>query len=112
MDFAEVPYTPIVFEHSFDRRLDPFERLLFMNTLSTIVFYAFAVLTIGFALVVVTSRNVFHSAIALTVTLSMVAGLSLFWGPTSRREPGAGGMGGIMIIMLFVVMLSSSRRMP
>ena len=56
-----------------------------MNTLSTIVFYAFAVLTIGFALVVVTSRNVFHSAIALTVTLSMVAGAfrSLFWGPTS-----------------------------
>lgn len=78
-----------------------------MHLLSTGVFYAFAVLTIVFSLVVVTSRNVFHSAIALTVTLSMVAGLFALLGADFLA--GAQVLvyvGGIMIIMLFVVMLS------
>jgi len=75
--------------------------------IATIVFYAFAVLAVLSALVVVTTRNIFHSALALTGCLSVVAGLFVLLGADFLA---AGQLlvyvGGIMIIMLFVVMLS------
>src|SRR5437868_1073816 len=74
---------------------------------STIIFDAFAVLLVLSAIVVVTSRNVFHSAIALTAALALVAGIFLMLGADFI---GASQLlvyvGGIMIIMLFVIMLS------
>ncbi len=71
------------------------------------IFGLFAVLLIGLSLIVVTSRSVFRSAIALTAALSVVAGLFALMG---ADFVAAGQLliyvGGIMIIMLFVIMLS------
>jgi NADH:ubiquinone oxidoreductase subunit 6 (subunit J) len=75
--------------------------------ISNVVFFALAVLTIGFAVVVVTSRSVFHGAIALTAALSMIAGLfALLGADFLAASQVLVYVGGIMIIMLFVVMLS------
>lgn len=78
-----------------------------MSAISSIVFYAFSALAIGAALIVVTSRNVFHSAMALTGALAVVAG---FFALLSADFLAASQVliyvGGIMIIMLFVVMFS------
>ncbi len=75
--------------------------------LPTVVFALMAGLLIALALVVVTSRSVFRSAIALTGALGVVAGLFALMG---ADFVAAGQLliyvGGIMIIMLFVIMLS------
>jgi len=72
-----------------------------------VIFGAMAAGLIGLSLVVVTSRSVFRSAIALTAALGMVAGLFALMG---ADFVAAGQLliyvGGIMIIMLFVIMLS------
>ena len=77
------------------------------QTLPGIIFGLMALLLIGLSLVVVTARSVFHSAIALTAALGVVAGLFAFLG---ADFVAAGQLliyvGGIMIIMLFVIMLS------
>jgi len=77
------------------------------QTIQVIIFGALAVLTVGLALVVVTARSVFRSAIALTAALGVVAGLFALLG---ADFVAAGQLliyvGGIMIIMLFVIMLS------
>src|SRR5262245_36192721 len=72
-----------------------------------VIFGAMAVLLIGLSLIVVTSRSVFRGAIALTAALGVVAGLFALLG---ADFVAAGQLliyvGGIMIIMLFVIMLS------
>jgi len=75
--------------------------------ISMIVFGVMAAALIGLALMVVTARSVFRSAIALTAALGVVAGLFALLGADFIA---AGQLliyvGGIMIIMLFVIMLS------
>jgi NADH:ubiquinone oxidoreductase subunit 6 (subunit J) len=77
------------------------------QTIQVVIFAAMAVLTVGLALVVVTARSVFRGAIALTAVLGVVAGLFALLG---ADFVAAGQLliyvGGIMIIMLFVIMLS------
>ena len=75
--------------------------------IETIVFFAFSAMLIGLSLVVVTARSVFRGAIALTAALGVVAALFALLG---ADFVAAGQLliyvGGIMIIMLFVIMLS------
>jgi len=77
------------------------------QTLPTMVFALLSVLLIGLSLVVVTARSVFRGAIALTAALGVVAGLFAFLGADFvAASQLLIYVGGIMIIMLFVIMLS------
>ncbi len=71
------------------------------------VFYLFAALTVGSALVVVASRNIVHSAFALLFTFFGVAGLYVF---LSADFLAATQLliyvGGILVLILFGVMLT------
>jgi NADH-quinone oxidoreductase subunit J len=72
-----------------------------------VIFGAMSLILIGLSLIVVTARSVFRGAIALTAALGVVAGLFAMMG---ADFVAAGQLliyvGGIMIIMLFVIMLS------
>jgi NADH:ubiquinone oxidoreductase subunit 6 (subunit J) len=73
----------------------------------TMIFGLMAVLLIGLSLIVVTSRSVFRAAIALTGALGVVAGLfALLGADFVAASQLLIYVGGIMIIMLFVIMLS------
>lgn len=76
-----------------------------------LVFYALAALLVASSLAVVSLRSIFYSAVALVAALSAVAGIFLLWGADFL---GAAQLlvyvGGIMIIMLFVIMLSQQPR--
>lgn len=78
-----------------------------MSALPNIIFYAFSALLILSAVFVVTLRSVFHSAIALLAALVFVAGLFFLQGADFL---GAAQIlvyvGGILVIMLFMIMLS------
>jgi NADH-quinone oxidoreductase subunit J len=78
-----------------------------MSHLPDIVFYGLSALLIGSAVAVVTVRNVFYSALGLVAALTFVAGLFVQMGADFL---GAAQIlvyvGGIVVIMLFVVMLS------
>jgi len=77
------------------------------QTLATLIFAGLAVLLIGLSLVVVTSRSVFRGAIALTAALGVVAGIfALLGADFVAASQLLIYVGGIMIIMLFVIMLS------
>ena len=82
-----------------------------MAMIPNIVFYALAALLILSAIAVVTLRNIFYSATALISTLTVVAGFFFLVGADFL---GAAQVlvyvGGIMIIMLFVIMLSQQPR--
>ena len=74
--------------------------------LDTILFYIFAALVLGGAVLTVTRRNAVHSAIFLIMSLIGVAGLYLL----QRAEFLAAVqvvlyVGGIMVLFLFVIML-------
>ncbi len=73
----------------------------------SLIFYVFGALLVLSALGVVLLKNVFHSAIALVMALALVAGIFVMLGADFL---GASQIlvyvGGIMIIMLFVIMLS------
>src|SRR4029077_1511386 len=89
----------------FDRRMDFMETV--MAGIPSAVFYVLSALLIGSALMVVTTRNVFHGAIALTGTLTVVAGFFILLGADFLAASQILiYVGGIMIIMLFVVMFS------
>lgn len=78
-----------------------------MNTLTTIIFYVGALVTILFALAAVTVRNVFRAGLALTAALSLVAGFFILLGADFLAAAQVlVYVGGVMIIMLFVIMLS------
>jgi NADH-quinone oxidoreductase subunit J len=74
--------------------------------IDTVLFYIFAVLVLGGAVLTITRRNAVHSAIALIVSLSGVAGLYLL----QKAEflfavQIVLYVGGIMVLFLFVIML-------
>lgn len=77
------------------------------NTLVSIVFYGLAALCVIFAIAAVTVRNIFRAALALTASLSLVAGIFVLLGADFLAAAQIlVYVGGIMILMLFVVMLS------
>lgn len=74
--------------------------------IDTILFYVFALLVLGGAILTVTRRNAVHSAISLIVSLIGVAGLYLL----QKAEflfavQIVLYVGGIMVLFLFVIML-------
>lgn len=77
------------------------------QSLPFIIFCGMSVALVGFSLMVVTARSVFRSAIALTAALSVVAGIFALMGADFvAASQLLIYVGGIMIIMLFVIMLS------
>lgn len=72
-----------------------------------LVFYLFAALTVGSALVVVASRNIVHSAFALLFTFFGVAGLYVFLSADFLAATQVLiYVGGILVLILFGVMLT------
>jgi NADH-quinone oxidoreductase subunit J len=77
------------------------------NTLHWIAFIAFSLMTLGPALMVVTSRNLFHSALYLLVSLFGVAGLFiLLIAPFLAAIQVLVYMGAIGILIIIAVMLT------
>ena len=77
------------------------------QTIPTLIFGLLAAILIGLSLIVVTSRSVFRAAIALTGALGVVAGLfALLGADFVAASQLLIYVGGIMIVMLFVIMLS------
>jgi NADH-quinone oxidoreductase subunit J len=79
--------------------------------LELILFYIFGAITIVSAILVITQKNVVHSAVFLASTLLSVAGLFL----TLHAEFLAGVqvivyVGGILVLFVFVIMLISLER--
>jgi len=79
--------------------------------LELILFYIFAAITLVSAILVITQKNVVHSAVFLASTLLSVAGLFL----TLHAEFLAGVqvivyVGGILVLFVFVIMLISLER--
>jgi NADH-quinone oxidoreductase subunit J len=72
----------------------------------TILFYVFAVMTLGGALLTITRRSAMHSAISLIVSLLGVAGLYLMQQAEFLFAVQIVlYVGGIMVLFLFVIML-------
>lgn len=74
--------------------------------LDTFFFYAFALMTLGGAVLTITTRNAVHSAVSLIISLLGVAGLFLL----QKAEflfvtQIVLYVGGIMLLFLFVIML-------
>ncbi|MBI3097730.1 MAG: NADH-quinone oxidoreductase subunit J [Planctomycetes bacterium] len=79
----------------------------FGDLLYHIVFYAFAILTVGSAFVVAQSTNILHSAFALLLTFFGVAGLYAFLGADFLAAAQLViYVGGILILLIFAVMLT------
>jgi NADH-quinone oxidoreductase subunit J len=79
--------------------------------LELVLFYIFAVIAVVSAILVITSRNVVHSAAFLGATLFAVAGIFL----TLHAEFLAGVqvivyVGGILVLFVFVIMLIALER--
>jgi len=80
-------------------------------TLQVILFWVFASIAVISALLVITRKNVVHSAVALAGTLLSVAGIFL----TLHAEFLAGVqvivyVGGILVLFVFVIMLISVEK--
>src|SRR5438105_10996908 len=78
--------------------------------LELVLFYIFAAIAVISAILVITRRNVVHSAMFLAATLLAVAGIFL----TLHAEFLAGVqvivyVGGILVLFVFVIMLISVR---
>ena len=72
----------------------------------TLLFYAFAALVLGGAVLTITRRSAVHSAISLIVSLLGVAGLFLLQGAEFLFAVQIVlYVGGIMVLFLFVIML-------
>jgi NADH:ubiquinone oxidoreductase subunit 6 (subunit J) len=70
-----------------------------------IIFYALGALMLGLALVVVTTRNLFRGAMALTAALGVMAGLfALLGGDFLAASQLLIYVGGVMVLLIFVVM--------
>lgn len=77
--------------------------------LTTIVFYLFAVITLGSAALVVFSRNIVHSAFALLFAFFGVAGLYvLLMADFLAITQLLIYVGGILVLLIFGVMLTSN----
>ena len=78
--------------------------------LKPLVFYIFALLTIGSAVIVVTVRNIVHAAFSLMVTLFSIAGLYVFLQADFLAATQViVYVGGILVLILFGVMMTSGR---
>ena len=78
--------------------------------LKPLVFYGFALLTIGSAVIVVTVRNIVHAAFSLMVTLFSIAGLYVFLQADFLAATQViVYVGGILVLILFGVMMTSGR---
>lgn len=76
-----------------------------------LIFGLFSVMLVALSLIVVTSRSVFRAALSLTAALGVVAGLFALMGADFvAASQLLIYVGGIMIIMLFVIMLSQRPR--
>ncbi|MCC5941252.1 MAG: NADH-quinone oxidoreductase subunit J [Balneolaceae bacterium] len=76
--------------------------------LTTILFYLFALVTLGSAVIMVFSKNIVHSAFALMFTLMGVAALYvLLYADFLAATQLLVYVGGILILILFGVMLTS-----
>jgi len=74
--------------------------------IDTVLFYVFALLTLGGAVFTITRRNAVHSAISLIVSLLGVAGLYLLQQAEFLFAVQIVlYVGGIMVLFLFVIML-------
>src|SRR5205807_9620207 len=74
--------------------------------LNAILFYSFAVLVLGGAILTITRRSAVHSAISLIVSLMGVAGLYLLQQAEFLFAVQIVlYIGGIMVLFLFVIML-------
>jgi len=74
--------------------------------IDTVLFYIFALLTLGGGLLCITRRNAVHSAISLIVSLMGVAGLYLLQQAEFLFAVQIVlYIGGIMVLFLFVIML-------
>jgi NADH-quinone oxidoreductase subunit J len=79
--------------------------------IDTVVFYLFAVLALGSALVVVGQRNPLYSALALIVTMgSLSAIFGLLGSPFIAALQVVVYAGAIMVLFLFVIMLLNVQR--
>jgi len=79
-----------------------------MNNYYEIIFYLFAVLTIGSAVIVVTSKNIVYAAYSLLLTLFGVAGIYALLGADFLAIVQIMVyVGGILILLLFGVMLTN-----
>ena len=79
-------------------------------TLTNLIFYGFALVTVASALVVVTVRNIVHAAFSLMVTLFGVAGLYVFLQADFLAATQViVYVGGILVLILFGVMMTSGR---
>jgi NADH-quinone oxidoreductase subunit J len=80
--------------------------------IDTVFFYAFALLTLGGAILTITRRNAVHSAISLIVSLLGVAGLYLLQQAEFLFAVQIVlYVGGIMVLFLFVIMLVNLDQM-
>jgi hypothetical protein len=80
--------------------------------IDTAFFYAFALLTLGGAILTITRRNAVHSAISLIVSLLGVAGLYLLQHAEFLFAVQIVlYVGGIMVLFLFVIMLVNLDQM-
>jgi NADH-quinone oxidoreductase subunit J len=108
-NMLEVSSPLVARQHPAYGGMDPVAKGHRLTLLQPGIFYGLAGALLAFVLVVVCARSVFHSALALTAALSVVAGLFAFLG---ADFVAAGQLlvyvGGIMTIMLFVIMLSHS----
>lgn len=75
-----------------------------------LVFYVFALLTVGSAVIVVTVKNIVYAAFSLMVTLFSVAGLYVFLQADFLAATQViVYVGGILVLILFGVMMTSGR---
>ena len=83
-------------------------------TITSFIFYGFALMTVASALLVVTVRNIVHAAFSLMVTLFGVAGLYVFLQADFLAATQViVYVGGILVLILFGVMMTSGRfEMP
>ena len=78
--------------------------------IKSLIFYAFALLTVVSALLVVTVRNIVHAAFSLMITLFGIAGLYVFLQADFLAATQViVYVGGILVLILFGVMMTSGR---
>jgi NADH:ubiquinone oxidoreductase subunit 6 (subunit J) len=78
-------------------------------TLPTVIFYSLAALLIVLALIVVSTRQLFHAALALAGALSIVGALYAFLGADFLAASQILlYVGGIMVLILFAIMFVQS----
>lgn len=77
-------------------------------TLYDIIFYLFAFITLGSAMIVVTSKNIIHSAFSLILTFFGVSGIYVLLGADFLAVVQIMVyIGGILVLLIFGVMLTN-----